>query len=61
MLTRDGILDAIAGRDWSPSDRTIDVLVTRLRRKMGDDPKNPSFIKTVRGVGYKFGMPVAFE
>ena len=53
-LTRDRILEATRGLDWEAFDRSIDVLVSRLRQKLGDDPKNPTFIKTVRGLGYRF-------
>ena len=42
-------------------DRTIDVQVGRLRRKLDDDPKNPSMIKTVRGGGYMFTPAVQYE
>jgi DNA-binding response OmpR family regulator len=59
-LTRQEILDLVFGRDWSPSDRSIDVLVAKLRRKLEDDPKHPRMIKTVRGVGYKFTAEVEF-
>ena len=53
-LTRDRILEATRGLDWEAFDRSIDVLVSRLRQKLGDDPRNPTFIKTVRGRGYRF-------
>ena len=54
MLTRDRILEATRGLDWESYDRSIDVLVSRLRQKLGDDPRHPTFIKTVRGLGYRF-------
>lgn len=54
VLTRDRILDETRGMDWESYDRSIDVLVSRLRQKLGDDPKKPSFIRTVRGTGYIF-------
>jgi len=57
VLSRDQILDLIAHRDWQPLDRSIDVLVGKLRRKLNDDPSNPSLIKTIRGVGYMFAPP----
>jgi DNA-binding response OmpR family regulator len=60
-LTRQEILDLVFGRDWSPSDRSIDVLVAKLRRKLEDDPKHPRMIKTVRGVGYKFTAEVDYS
>jgi len=54
VLTRERILDETRGLDWESYDRSIDVLVSRLRQKLGDDPKRPSFIRTVRGTGYIF-------
>jgi DNA-binding response OmpR family regulator len=54
VLTRDRIMEATRGLDWEAFDRSIDVLVSRLRQKLGDDPRQPSFIKTVRGLGYRF-------
>ncbi|WP_456151596.1 response regulator [Defluviicoccus vanus] len=52
-LTRDQLLDAYADTVDAPCDRTIDVLVSKLRRKLGDDARNPSIIRTVPNVGYK--------
>ena len=40
--------------DWESFDRSVDVLVSRLRQKLRDDPKSPSFIKTIWGHGYSF-------
>jgi two-component system phosphate regulon response regulator OmpR len=54
VLTRDRIMEKIRGTDWEAYDRSIDVLVSRLRQKLGDDPKSPRFIRTVRGKGYQF-------
>ncbi len=54
VLTRERILEATRGLDWETFDRSVDVLVSRLRQKLGDDPRNPVFIKTVRGLGYRF-------
>jgi two-component system OmpR family response regulator len=54
VLTRDRILEATRGLDWEAYDRSIDVLVSRLRQKLGDDPRHPIYIKTVRGLGYRF-------
>ncbi len=54
VLTRDRILDATKGLDWESYDRSIDVLVSRLRQKLGDDAKRPAFIRTIRGTGYCF-------
>ena len=54
VLSRDQLMDNLHGVDWSVFDRSIDVLVSRLRQKLKDDSKNPKYIKTIRGLGYKF-------
>lgn len=54
VLTRDRLLDLARNREAGPFDRTIDVQVGRLRRKLEDDPQRPTMIKTVRGTGYIF-------
>ncbi len=54
VMTREQILDQIRNREWVPSDRTVDVLIGRLRRKLGDDSANPQLILTVHGAGYLF-------
>jgi DNA-binding response OmpR family regulator len=54
VLSRERIMEATRGVDWEAFDRSVDVLVSRLRQKLGDDPRQPTFIKTVRGVGYRF-------
>src|SRR6516162_1201485 len=54
VLTRDRLLDLARNREAGPFDRTIDVQVGRLRRKLEDDPQKPTMIKTVRGSGYIF-------
>ena len=53
-LSRDRILEATRGLDWEAFDRSVDVLVSRLRQKLGDDPRQPRFVKTLRGHGYRF-------
>src|SRR5438477_4004496 len=53
-LSREQLLDAVSGRRAEAFDRSIDVLVGRLRRKIEPNPKAPRLIKTVPGVGYKF-------
>jgi two-component system OmpR family response regulator len=58
VLTRDNIMDLLKGHDWSPLDRTIDGLVARLRRKIEPGSERPRVIKTVRSVGYAFGIDV---
>lgn len=54
VLTRERLLDETRGVDWESFDRSIDVLVSRLRQKLGDDARNPLYIRTVRGTGYCF-------
>jgi DNA-binding response OmpR family regulator len=54
VLGRDSIMDLLKGYERSPFDRSIDVRVTRLRRKIEDDPNDPRFIRTVWGEGYLF-------
>lgn len=54
VMTRDQILNLTQNRDWDPYDRSIDIRIARLRRKIEQDPGNPSLIRTVRGIGYIF-------
>lgn len=54
VLDRDQILQELSGMDCEAFNRTVDVAVSRLRQKLGEDPKNPIFIKTVWGSGYLF-------
>jgi DNA-binding response OmpR family regulator len=54
VLSRDSIMDMLKGYERSPFDRSIDVRVTRLRRKIESDPNNPVYIRTVWGEGYLF-------
>ena len=54
VLNRDIILESLKGISWEIFNRSVDVLISRLRQKLQDDPKNPKFIKTVWGSGYKF-------
>lgn len=54
VFTREEISEIVAGRYWSPVDRSVDVLVGKLRKKLGDDPSRPGLIQTVRGTGYRF-------
>ncbi len=57
VLTRDQLLDAVAGRSYEVFDRSIDVHISSLRQKLGDNSRKPRFIKTVRSVGYMFTTP----
>ena len=54
VLSRGSILDGVKGESWDSFDRSIDVLVSRLRQKLDDDPKQPRYVRTVRGAGYAF-------
>ena len=54
ILTRDNIMENLKGYEWNVFDRSVDILVSRLRNKLNDNPHSPKFIKTVRSVGYIF-------
>lgn len=54
VVSREFIVNSINAVRWESSDRSIDVIVGRLRAKIGDDTKNPKYIKSIRGVGYKY-------
>ncbi|MCL4235697.1 MAG: response regulator transcription factor [Deltaproteobacteria bacterium] len=54
VLSRDQLLDAVAGREYEVFDRSVDVHVSSIRKKLGDDPRKPRYIKTVRSAGYLF-------
>ncbi len=58
VLSRNQLLDLLHGRDWNPTDRSIDVIVGRLRKKIEAAPDKPGLIKTVHGVGYVFTAQV---
>jgi two-component system OmpR family response regulator len=59
VLSREQLLDLAHGRGAAPFDRTIDIQVSRLRRKIEPDPKSPELITTVRGGGYLFTPSVS--
>ena len=61
VKTRDHLLAEIRDREYEVFDRAIDVQISALRRKLGDDPKNPRFIRTVRSAGYMLVDPAAGE
>ena len=54
VLTRDQLLNPVAGRGYDVFDRSVDVHISSWRRKLGEDPCNPRFIRTVRTAGYMF-------
>ncbi len=53
VKTREQLIEEVADREWEVFDRAIDMHISTLRKKLGDDPKEPKFIKTVRGYGYQ--------
>jgi DNA-binding response OmpR family regulator len=57
VKSREQLVEAIADRNWDVYDRSIDVHIWSLRKKLGDDPKNPRFIRTIRAVGYMLINP----
>jgi DNA-binding response OmpR family regulator len=57
VLSRDQLLSHTRNREWEPFDRSIDIRIARLRRKLETDPEKPQLIKTVRGAGYCY-VPV---
>lgn len=54
VLTRERLFELTRESDYDSFDRAVDIQIGRIRKKIGDDPKNPHFIKTVRGAGYMF-------
>jgi DNA-binding response OmpR family regulator len=59
VLDRDQLLSLSHNRDWDPFDRSIDIRITRLRRKIEGEPSKPQIIETVRGAGYIFVTQVS--
>jgi DNA-binding response OmpR family regulator len=57
VLSRDQLMDALRGHEHEAFDRSIDVHVSKLRAKLEKDPREPRYIKTVRGVGYALVRP----
>ena len=58
VLSRDQLLSLTQGRDAELFERSIDLLVSRLRQRLNDDAREPAYIKTVRSEGYVLAMPV---
>lgn len=61
VQTREDLMAHVLQREWDPMDRSIDVLITRLRHKIEVDPKRPVMIRTVRGAGYILAPAAAFS
>jgi len=57
VVTRERLVNAVLSRKFSPFDRSIDMHVSKVRKKLGDSEGSPEHIKTVRGVGYIFARP----
>ncbi len=53
VLSRGKILDAVEGLNWESDERSIDVIVSRLRAKLQDNPRVPTYIESIRGIGYR--------
>lgn len=58
VVTRNELFDRVWGTDWLGDTRTLDVHMSWLRAKLEDDPAHPVYLQTVRGVGYRFAVPV---
>lgn len=59
VLNRDQLMDAARGQASTAYDRSIDLLVSRLRQKLDDDPRDPKLLKTIRGEGYLFDARIS--
>lgn len=55
IFTRDELLEIIWGHDYFGDSRSVDMTIMRLRKKLGDDSKNPRYVRTIYGFGYQFG------
>jgi len=57
VVTRERLIDEVWDPNWFGSTKTLDVHVSGIRRKLGDDPAEPRYLHTVRGVGFRFSTP----
>jgi DNA-binding response OmpR family regulator len=57
VFSREALMDSLKGIEWEVYDRSVDVLISRLRQKLDDHPKHPRFIRTIHGTGYTFIGP----
>lgn len=57
VKTREQLIEEVSDREWDVFDRAIDMHISSLRKKLGEDPRNPQFIRTVRGYGYQLLAP----
>lgn len=53
VFSREQILDSVDGMNWSSGDRSIDVIISRLRTKLDDNPREPQYFESIRGIGYR--------
>jgi len=53
VFSREQILDNVEGMNWSSGERSIDVIISRLRTKLNDNPRKPKYLESVRGIGYR--------
>jgi two-component system response regulator CpxR len=58
VLTREALVETVLGRKFSPFDRSIDLHMSNLRRKLGPQPNGGERIRSVRGIGYLYAWPV---
>jgi two-component system, OmpR family, response regulator RegX3 len=61
VITRERLIDEVWDPNWFGSTKTLDVHVSGIRRKLGDDPSRPRYVHTVRGVGFRFSAPDELE
>jgi two-component system, OmpR family, response regulator RegX3 len=61
VVTRARLIDEVWDPNWFGSTKTLDVHVSGIRRKLGDDPADPRYVQTVRGVGFRFSAPDEVE
>ena len=61
VVKRERLIDEVWDRNWFGSTKTLDVHVSGIRRKLGDDPSSPRYLHTVRGVGFRFSTPDEVE
>jgi DNA-binding response OmpR family regulator len=57
LVKRDDLVSEVWDPNWFGSTKTLDVHVSSLRKKLGDDPRSPRYVHTVRGVGFRFSAP----
>ena len=55
VFSRERLLERVWGGEWFGDDHVVDVHIANLRSKLGDDPRSPRFVRTIRGVGYRMG------